>query len=155
MLYNGFAGPLRLKRKLSRLLGGYLVSLHGLALYALCQPLAMPTGVHVILLIGWLASFMYHIRYFWLLRDNEAQAWVWQAGGCWLRGSDSPVFSLVINRSLQTPWFVILALSAEGQKPENLLVLRDQVDENSFRRLRVRLKFFSQDDTTARRDGPV
>lgn len=154
MLFNGFARPLRLKRKPSPLLGLYLVCLHGLALFALCQPLAIPLVAHVVLLIVWLASVVYHAFYYRRQHDDEPSAWVWQSGGSWLRGRAAQAYSLIIRRSLQTPWFVMLCLAAPGRKPVYLLILYDQIDADSFRRLRVRLKCY-QDEATARRDDPV
>lgn len=154
MLFNGFAGPLRLKRKASRLLGLYLVSLHGLALSVLLVPLAIPTGVRILLIISWLFSVFYHLSYYRRQRDDDVTTWVWQSGGDWVHGLDSQVYSLVVRRSLQTPWFVMLTLNAPGQKNEHLLILRDQIDPDSFRRLRVRIKF-AQDETAARREESV
>lgn len=152
MLFNGFAEPLRLKRKSSRLLGVYLLGLHGLALLVLCLPLAISYGLHLVLYFLLLMSAIYYVFYYSQQHDNDITTWVWQKGGGWIRNqSTSVVYSLRLRRSLQTPWFVMISLSAQGYKPEHLLILYDQVDADSFRRLRVRLKFY-QDEATAFRE---
>ena len=139
MLSNGFDKPLHLKRKPSRLLAAYLVCLHALALLALLQPLALSILVTAALWGSLLASAGYHVRYFRRQCDDETTYWVWQASGTWLRGGKEQVYTLVSAKSVNTPWFVIVTLSNLTQQ-QRLLVLCDQLDADTFRRLRVRLR---------------
>jgi hypothetical protein len=140
MLSNGFARPLHLKRKPSRLLAGYLVILHVLAAVALLQPLALSVYTHAVLWLVLLSSAGYHVRYYWRQRDGDDVYWIWQAGGAWLHGDDEQLLALVSSKSVATPWFVRVTLAGLDRKQQHLLIVRDQLDADSFRRLRVRLK---------------
>ena len=85
MLSNGFATPLHLKRKPSRLLAGYLLCIHALAMLALIQALAIPVAVHCALWLLWGASLVYHLFRYWPYSYDSHSFWIWQAGGDWLR----------------------------------------------------------------------
>jgi len=153
MLSNGFARPLRLKRKPSRLLATFLVAIHTMALIALLQPLAVNAIVHTALFASLLLSAIYHVMHF--RRQCVGQDdWVWQASGIWQRGDADQPYTLVLAKSLQTPWFVTLTLADLEQRQQRLLVMRDQLDADSFRRLRVRVKLH-HDETAARSEDAV
>ena len=116
MLSNGFARPLRLKRKPSRLLATFLVAIHTMALIALLQPLAVNAIVHTALFASLLLSAIYHVMHF--RRQCVGQDdWVWQASGIWQRGDADQPYTLVLAKSLQTPWFVTLTLADLEQPP--------------------------------------
>lgn len=151
MLSSGFARPLRLRRKTSRLLAVYLASLHLLGLLALLQPLAVVTVIHGLLYLLWAGSAVFHTMYFYRQRDVAGDFWVWQGGGDWLRTGQHQLYSLDAGQSLQTPWFVIVTLVAPELPRQRLLCLCDQLDSDSFRRLRVRLKLY-HDDAVARHE---
>ncbi|MEJ2362746.1 MAG: hypothetical protein P8Z75_15275 [Gammaproteobacteria bacterium] len=154
MLFNGFARPLRLKRNRSRLLAAYLVIAHVLAFVALSQPLAIGAVWQVLLYLAWLCSAILNWRYYRHQHDDHGQYWIWQTSGDWLRTGEARLYSLNLSRSLQTPWFVTVTLSAAGIKNQRLLIFRDQLDADTFRRLRVRLKL-AHDVTATRRADPV
>lgn len=144
MLSSGFSKPLLLKRKPSRLLAVFLLVMHGLALVALLLPLALTAVVYAALYLGWVASAFFHLIYYQRQQDNEAY-WVWESSGTWRYGDSQQAFQVVQAKTVQTPWFVTITLrNAEGQQ-QLLLILHDQLDADSFRRLRVRLKLHQEE----------
>ena len=143
MLSNGFARPLHLKRKTSRLLAAFLVNMHVLALLALLQPLALNSILQVLLFGVLLFSGIYHAVLFRRQSDGQ-HFWTWQAGGAWRYGEVDQAYALVSSSTVQTPWFVTLTLS-NRQQQRRLLVVRDQLDADTFRRLRVRVKLAHED----------
>lgn len=153
MLSNGFARPLHLRRKASRLLVSYLVGLHVLALLALLQALNISTGTHMLLYGVVLGSAVLQAAYLRRQLDQESAYWVWQVGGAWLRTDSDRLFHLVSGRSVQTPWFVTLTLAAQGQPRQRLLIVRDQVDADTYRRLRVRLQLHHEDAAVKREEA--
>ncbi|MBI1421924.1 MAG: hypothetical protein GC149_00575 [Gammaproteobacteria bacterium] len=154
MLSNGFYKPLHLRRKFSRLLAAFLILLHALALLALLQSLAMPEGIHAGLYGFLLLSTVYHTKHLWSLRDTGAY-WVWQSAGTWQRTDEEKTYRVVIARSVQTPWFVSLTLTAGSGNRHSLLIVRDQLHADTFRRLRVRLKLYQEDDAAAAGEDAV
>jgi len=152
MLSNGFARPLHLRRKASLVLAGFLIVLHVLALIALLQPLAITALVHDLLYPSVVCSVVYH-AVFYRHQIDKAHYWIWHAGGSWQYSDNERLFSLVLPRSVQTPWFVALTLTDTRQR-QRLLIVRDQLDADTFRRLRVRVKLH-QEDTAAAREEPV
>ena len=154
MLSNGFDKPLHLNRKPSRLFAVYLVLLHALALLALLQPLALSN-----LALGGLWSLLiysvgYHLHNFRQQCDMHNAYWVWQSGGAWLRDIEEHSYTVVTARSVNTPWFVLVTLACVGQPAQRILILRDQLDSDTFRRLRVRLKLY-YDEAAASSDAEV
>ena len=139
MLSNGFAGPLALRRRPSTILTVYLVCLHGLAALALLQPLELVPSVRVCLWLMLIVSGLYHWRYA-RQQCDAAQYWVWSDKGGWQYGDDPRAYTLRAGKSVATPWFVTLALSSPGQKIQRLLIVRDQLEPDTFRRLRVRIR---------------
>jgi thiamine transporter ThiT len=148
MLSNGFDKPLLLTRKPSRLLAAYLALLHTLGVLALLQALAIPTFGQVGLWILLTLSAGFHARYHRRQCDHSNTGWVWQASGAFVRGNDDAIYSLITNKSVCTPWFVILTVTGVEQRPRRLLFIRDQLDVDTFRRLRVRLQLH-YDDTAS------
>jgi hypothetical protein len=154
MLSNGFDKPLHLNRKPSRLFAGYLVLLHALALLALLQPLALSALAKGGLWSLLICSVGYHLRYFLQQCDVHNAYWVWQSGGAWLRDIEEHCYTVVTSRSVNTPWFVVVTLACVDQPAQRILVLRDQLDPDTFRRLRVRLKL-AYDEVAASSDDEV
>jgi len=153
MLSNGFAGPLRLQRKPSKLLAGYLIVLHLLGLMALLSPMMMPGVVQGVLLGLLTLSAMYHVRYYRQQHDATSAFWVWLDSGVWRHGDESRTYQLVVSKSVQTPWFVSLTL-VNDQQQRRLLFVRDQLAADTFRHLRVRFKLHHE-VTASGRDEPA
>jgi hypothetical protein len=155
MLSNGFANTICLRRRPSRLLAAYLIVIHLLALTALLQPLAVPAWFGAIGFGAVLISIGYHSRLYLRLADSANAYWIWNSDGYWRHGALQGVFSLQEPGSVNTPWFVVLILSGpDGKSRRRLLLIRDQLDADDFRRLRVRLRFF-HDVASARRVAPL
>jgi len=153
MLSNGFAGPLRLQRKPSKLLASYLIVLHLLGLIALLLPIAM-SGAWQGVLLGLLTlSAVYHVHYYRQQRDDTSSYWVWLDSGNWRYGDENRTYQLVVSKSVQTPWFVALTLT-DTQQQRRLLFVRDQLAADTFRHLRVRFKLHHE-VTASGRDEPA
>jgi hypothetical protein len=142
MLSNGFDKPLLLKRKTSHLLIFYLVGIHVLALLALLQPIALPPAAMLVLWFILLTSVGVHARYIRRQRDNTDNYWVWQTNGMWQRVNADQTYLLVPSKSVSTPWFVAATLTTPAREKQRLLLVCDQLDADSFRRLRVRMHLY-------------
>lgn len=152
MLSNGFAGPLRLQRKRSKLHAAYITSLHLLAVLALIQPINLPVMVLGILFVLLCFSALFHFRYFNLQQD-ESTFLIWQESGLWQYENEVEPYRLIMRKTVQTNWFVTLTL-VNSHRERRLLVVRDQLEPDIFRKLRIRLKLH-QDVTAAGRRAPV
>jgi len=153
MLSNGFARPLCLQRKRSLLLASYLIVIHLLGLIALFQPMQISSFVLGLVLVLLAISAAYHFRYY-RLQCDDALYWIWHANASWQYGEPTQTWQLALSKSVQTPWFVTLTL-VSPQQQRRVLIVRDQVDADTFRRLRVRLKLHHEDAAAAGSDEPV
>jgi len=154
MLSNGFATPLHLKRKPSRLLASYLLLVHLLALLALIQALAVPPLLRLTAFGLVLLSVVYQSRRYRRQQDVASGYWICYADGSWRYSGEEANYVLRAAGCVNTPWFVVLTFSGAGGEQRRLLLLCDQIDADSFRRLRVRLKFY-QEEASARRAAPL
>jgi len=154
MLLNGFETPLHLKRKPSRLFLLCIVFLHFIAGFSLLQPLAVPNTIHGILWIMLCASAVYHVYYYQQKSHDSDSFWLWQAGVDWLQQTDDESrYQPVLTKTVSSHWFVLLTLCNENAKQQRLLILRDQLSPDCFRRLRVRLKMYHEDAANSKEDA--
>jgi len=151
MLSNGFASTIRLKRRPSRLLAAYLILVHLLALFALLSPLAVAAWLRTVGFGVVMLSIGYHSRLYPRLADTSTAHWTWNPDGYWRHAAQQGVFILQTSACVNTSWFVVVILNGpNGKDRRRLLLIRDQLDADAFRRLRVRLRF-SHDEASARR----
>lgn len=155
MLSNGFANTIYLARRPSRLLAAYLILIHLLAFLALLSPLAVPVWLHAIGFCAILISIGYYLRQYLHQVDTGSAHWNWNSDGNWRHGAAEGVFNLQAESSVNTPWFVVVSLrGTDGEDRRRLLIIRDQLDADDFRRLRVRLRYFHE-EASARRVAPL
>jgi hypothetical protein len=136
-----YATPLRLEPGVSRRLGGFLVLSHGAALVVLpfCGLPPLPvTAIALGVVLSWLRTRRHEVR----RRDPDSLAsLVWEEGNRWrltLRSGRDTGATLRPFVFMQ-PWLVILHFRRDDGRAARLVLLPDMLDEDSFRRLRVRL----------------
>lgn len=138
MLLSPKSAPsLTLEIRPSRQLAGFLILLHALAfIAAIANPL--PIWARAALLVFTIANFGYSFRQAVLrtavtgLRCVPGQSWI-----LYQREGESTRAQLSTS-TLVTPWLVLLHFQGERKK-SSLLLCRDSLDAESFRRLRVLL----------------
>ena len=129
----------------SRYLAAVLVVVHGSAL-AVLFPLTLPVWARTALAIVILFSLAYHLRRDALLSSRiavmallleEEQAVLTLRGGDQLAGQ-------VLRTTLVTPFLTVLNVRPQGARlARSVVILPDSMDAETFRQLRVRLKWGS------------
>ena len=141
MLSNGFDAPLHLELSTSRILLYFKLLVHLLALVAISLPSGIPIIVKILLYIFVIFSAVITLRKFWQSALQQ-QYFIWQKKSLWVEYLDGKEqLWHAQSDHLVTPWFVIVKLCNTGNTLL-LLILKDQCDKQTFRRLRVRLKYF-------------
>ena len=141
MLSNGFDAPLRLELKTSKILISFQLLVHLLAIIAISFPSDVPTVIKFVLYASVIVSAVMFQRNY---RDSmsRAELFVWQKNSLWIESdNDKQQVWQCRPGNLVTPWFVVVRLYSEKKK-RSLLIVKDQCDVQSFRRLRVKLKYF-------------
>ncbi len=133
------------KLRPSRYLAAVLVVVHGSAL-AVLFPLTLPVWAKAALAIVILFSLAYHLRRDALLSSRiavmallleEEQAVLTLRGGDQLAGQ-------VLRNTLVTPFLTVLNVRPQGARlARSVVILPDSMDAETFRQLRVRLKWGS------------
>lgn len=142
MLSNEFNKPLRLRRKTSRILTLYLLLIHTFGVTAVFLA-GMPPSIKWLAMIAIIFSGVYYFRFYFPKTWDENKEWVWQKDDLWVQKSKTVIsYWKMQQRHVSTPWFIITRLKSDTGKMSNFVLVKDQVDENDFRRLRVRLKYY-------------
>ena len=137
------ATPLDLEPRPSRLLlwAVGLAHLGALILVTVLVELTIPG--QLILVSAVLLSLWFTARQLgWLGKPAAIRRVTWQGDGTWLveMGSGEVVEGKLLPTSYSHPWLVVLNFRIEGKRvARSVVLLRDSLDESSFRRLRVRL----------------
>jgi len=141
-LSRKFATPLHLDIGPSRLLGGWVLLVHGAPL--LMWPVLQPAGW--VILAGTSALFFSLVRS-WRMQVSRHHpdavcSMVWGAGKDCLLGLHSGRQETVSMRArvFILPWLVILGFHSRRRNMRYLVLLPDMLDQDIFRKLRVRLK---------------
>lgn len=139
---TGFTGPIRLRPGSSaRLAIGLLIAHGGAALIALLVP--WPYWARLLLALflfgGLIRSLAWHV----LHRGDAATEAVLQDDGSWTlaTGLVEPRPALLASDSLVTAQLTVLVFRLADGRRRSLLLLPDNLDPDTFRRLRVRLRF--------------
>lgn len=141
-MYNAFAAPLRLELKPSRYVRYGLFVLH-LTLLAVVP--ALPNPFYMGLYLGLILLSVLRLR-----QSPQIQRLVWRSDGFWEIDAEDR-FACLAAPPCVYPGLVILRLQwvewqLSGRCLAPLVILPDSLDEQSFRRLRVRLRFCARDD---------
>ena len=139
MLSNEFGVPLPLRLEPSKLLLRVQLLAHILALIALGLPSAIPIAVKITLAIFVFANLAVTLR---KNKKGQIENITWHKDDIWLEQINGQIKTWhSTSGSLVTEMFVIVTLASEGKK-RRLLVVKDQCNPQSFRRLRVKLKYY-------------
>ncbi len=122
-----------------------LVASHGVAL-AVLAPLALPLWARILLALLVIISLLYHVWYdAWLLALSSNKALLLDGDMVLLlaRNGDQ-VTARVLADSLVTPLITILNVLPQGAHlARSIIILPDSLDTESFRQLRVWLRWES------------
>lgn len=131
------------KLRPSRYLAAVLVAAHGAAL-AVLVPLILPVWAKAALSIVILFSLAYHLHRDALLSSKIAVMALMleeEQAVLTLRGGDQ-LIGQVLRDSLVTPYITVLNVLPQGARlARSVVILPDSLDAESFRRLRVWLKW--------------
>ncbi|MBI5658455.1 MAG: hypothetical protein HZC43_02660 [Nitrosomonadales bacterium] len=127
----------------SRYLAAILGVAHGVAFAALI-PLAFPAWAKAALGFVILFSLFYHVRRdAWLAAPSSGTALTLESDRAVLatRGG-KPLVCRLLRDSVVTPRIAVLNMAPEGARfARSVIILPDSLDAESFRQLRVRLKW--------------
>ncbi len=130
----------------SRYLASLLIAAHGVTLAALL-PLALPIWAKAALASLMLFSMVYHLRRdAWLSAPSSGIALNLEGDQIVLttRGGEQ-LAGQILRDSLVTPFFAVLNILPQGARlARSVIVLPDSLDAESFRQLRVWLKWGEQ-----------
>ena len=145
MLSNGFEIPIRLDAVPSRLYFYFILLVHALAMIAMLYPSSINSLLRGLMAIGVIISCIYHLT---IQLRADRWVWIWQQSGLWLGEQDGFQVAWRLHHTFsETYWFIAIRLVNDLNQKQDLLLLRDQLDADSFRRLRVRLRFAQVDAT--------
>ena len=139
--------PLRINRRRSRLLAGFILTTHGGAVVLLL--VSLPVWAGVLLSAGVMTSLVYTLNRHVLLRGPTAYVDLnWDSEGNWTlldRGGKAHQARLLRSSCLYVS-LVILNFEVE-RRNHSVILLPDAIDKDTLRRLRVRLNIEKHQDT--------
>ena len=127
----------------SAYLAAILIAAHGAALLALFS-LALPFCAQTALAMLLLASLLFYLRRdAWLSAPSSAIALLLEGGDVVLTARSGDLWSgQLLRDSLVTPSLTVLNVLPPGARfARSVVILPDSLDAESFRQLRVRLKW--------------
>jgi hypothetical protein len=142
MLSNGFDAPLHLSLEPSRFLVRFQNMVHMLAIAAVSLPSSLPFSVVIVLYFIIVISAVRLVRNYRHQLKSLPKKFCWQKNSTWIEYSnDEEIIWNVLPECLVTDWFVVARMESSEEK-RSLLILKDQCKKQTFRRLRVKLRFF-------------
>ena len=133
-----YASPLILKPKTSRFFIGLFTIAH-LGAMAILLPLNFSLGIKISLLILVVVSMIIVLRGKGLANVDSM---TWKESGEWVLGfhDGAQIETYMLPSSYVNTWLVVLNFSkTENHRARSVTLFRDALDQESFRRLRVRL----------------
>ncbi len=129
--------PLHLKLRVSGYLAGYLLLTHGLAGWAIFA--VLPSSLAIIGGSGLICCAVYYWRRYISFSDPRAVSELKFVDNCWqvLRAGVRDFEAVEWRAVTILHYMVVLQFRCFGGKALNVVVLPDQLDPQSFRRLRV------------------
>ena len=134
-----YAPPLRINLKPSRLLATFIISTHMLTLGVLwLSPLHHAINSLLTLLL-FISAFLSLKQY--VLESHRIQEIIHDSDGDWklIIGDDKEIYAELQSNSYRHPFISILNFKTEDKEKYSAILLPDNVDRESFRRLRVLL----------------
>ncbi|MGQ0595485.1 MAG: protein YgfX [Gammaproteobacteria bacterium] len=138
----GFTGPIRLQPTGSALLGTGIAFSHTGALVIVAL-LPWPAWARVSVAMLLCGSLVWSLAWHVLHRGDAVTEAILQGDGSWTvrAGPAEPVSATLANDSVVTPYLTVLLFKLADGRRRSLLVLPDNIEPETFRRLRVRLRF--------------
>ncbi len=129
--------PLQLDLTPSRWLAGYLLLVHALVVWAMLAVLPVSFAVLGVFVV--VASCLYYWRRFVSFLGSQSLAELKFANNCWqvLRRGSQNYENVEWCGATIFPYFVVLLFRDTRGRRLNIAVFADQIDSQSFRRLRV------------------
>jgi membrane-bound toxin of toxin-antitoxin system len=137
-----FSAPIPINLGPSRSLGLGLAIAYGGAGLAIL-PLAWPGWIKILLefivIAGWIRAFRWHVQH----RGDAIRALTATAEGEWIvtTARRGKCRGTLARDSVVLPWLTVLTFKLEDGRRRSVVLLPDNVDVHSFRRLRVRLRY--------------
>lgn len=127
-----------LNLKPSRILAGYTILGHLLALCVLFYPMTIPVSVRLMIAIAVVISFVYN----WRRRERvvalrapfEDDLWLLQ-----MRGGEE-IYARLYGEYTVTPWLMAIRFKTLDKRKFTVVVLVDSGEEDEIRRMRVYLR---------------
>jgi len=150
MSHTTYVSPLVLEPGISRYLILYLVVIHTLALALVATPLNLPAALRFGIAIMIVISFIWQWRRTRVNDPARIHRLVWEADDDWaLWCNDSTeLVGQLRPDSYESTWLVILRLQLQQGGRRTVVILPDMLDQQSFRRLRVRMRQVRLADAT-------
>jgi hypothetical protein len=139
---NAFTLPIRICFGVSRRLGLAFAVVHAGAV-GITLSMGVAWWSTVALLIGVVLSAVWCYRWHFVHRGDAITEVLSLPDGRWLITTARPTLSpaVLLPNSLVLPWLTVLVFRLEDGRRRAVLLLPDNVEENAFRRLRVRLRY--------------
>jgi hypothetical protein len=133
-----YASPLVLKPDSSRIYLGLMLFVH-LGAMAVVIPLSFHWSIKFVLWIVLLTSLMLVLK---KQGKGDVQCLTWKEGSDWalLLENGTEVEARLLTTTYVNPWLVVLNFKfVEDNRQRSVTLFRDALDQETFRRLRVRL----------------
>lgn len=132
---------LRISPDPSRLYIGFLIAAHLLALIGSLAA-GLPVSVRAVLVIAVVGSGIFHLRRVRLDRTENRPLIIYgeQEGWSFQIGAGPRVIAELLASSVATRWITILHFQTEQSRFQSFVILRDSLDCEDYRRLRMVLK---------------
>ena len=142
MLSNGFDATLHLKLRPSKILLAIRLIAHILALVAISLPLHMQIEIKVAVYFFIFISLALTIKNYKKTKHQQT-VYRWKNSNQWVESTaQGDVVWSCLHGAMLNPWFLIVSLE-NADKKESIFIGRDQCSDETYRRLRVRLKYLS------------
>lgn len=149
-----FIAPIHISLGPSRWLGLGLAIAYGgagLAILALAWPGWTKILLEFIVIAGWVRAFRWHVQH----RGDAIIALDATAEGEWIvtTARRGKCRGMLARDSVVLPWLTVLIFKLEDGRRRSVVLLPDNVDVHSFRRLRVRLRYPMEPEKEANKPG--
>ena len=137
ILLPTYATPLRLDIGSSRTYSIFVITAVTVAMLCL-SVLSINVGLKLLL-----ACALCLISFYSYFKNNVIKIIVWKQNNQWEIIDDQACHALLLPNSLVLPWLTILNFKLDTGRCRSIILLSDNLDKESFRKLRVRLKVSS------------
>ena len=142
MLSKKFVAPLWFELRPSRLLRFYLVLIHCLGVIACLLPSALPWYLRLLIIIVVCSSAIVCWRRYHAEHSNGAAfKWIWRDTDRWHQMVTAENWRM-LPAYYSSPYLIIVRLVNESKQKRYLVIFCDQLPDETYQQLYVRLKFW-------------